>query len=177
MNNTTYIEKDVATRRMHHGIYIDVMCLNYAFENKILRKIQYFFARILSSSALSKKGYVTNSKTKKILLLVSRVLTAGPLKGMLLSFVRINNSNKTSLVGHFFGRAPFLRTTFPDNFLSEPRYVSFEGELLPVPKEVEKYLAIRFGDKYMDLPSKEEMDKYPSHAYIVDTKKSYKLYL
>lgn len=177
MNNTTFIEKDVATRRMHHGIYIDVMCLNYAFENKFFRRVQYLSARILSSSALSKKGYITNSKIKKILLLASRVLTAGPLKNMLLSFVRINNSNKTSLVGHFFGRAPFPKTTFSVDFLSEPRYTSFEGASLPVPKEVERYLVVRYGNKYMELPSKEEMAKYPSHAYIVDTKKSYKNYI
>lgn len=177
MNNTTFIEKDVATRRMHHGIYIDVMCLNYAFENKFLRRVQYLSARILSSSALSKKGYITNSKIKKILLLASRVLTAGPLKNMLLSFVRINNSNKTSLVGHFFGRAPFPKTTFPVDFLSEPRYTFFEGVSLPVPKEVERYLVVRYGNKYMELPSKEEMAKYPSHAHIVDTKKSYKKYI
>lgn len=174
MNNTTFIEKDVATRRMHHGIYIDIMCLNYAFENKFLRRVQYLVARVLSSSALSKKGYITNSKIKKILLFISRVLTIGPLKNMLLSFVRINNSRKSSLVGHFFGRAPFPKTTFPVDFLSEPRYTLFEGVSLPIPKEVEKYLTVRYGNKYMELPSKEEMDKYPSHAYIVDTKKSYK---
>ena len=177
MNNTTFIEKDVVDRKMHHGIYIDVMCLNYAFENKFLRRVQYLSARILSSSALSKKGYITNSKIKKILLLASRVLTAGPLKNMLLSFVRINNSNKTSLVGHFFGRAPFPKTTFPVDFLSEPRYTFFEGVSLPVPKEVERYLVVRYGNKYMELPSKEEMAKYPSHAHIVDTKKSYKKYI
>lgn len=177
MNNTTFIEKDVATRIMHHGIYIDIMCLNYAFEIKYLRRLQYLSARILSSSALSKRGYIANSKIKKILLLASRVLTVGPLKKMLLSFVRINNSNKTSLVGHFFGRAPFPKTTFPVDFLSEPRYTSFEGVLLPVPKEVERYLVVRYGNKYMELPSKEEMAKYPSHAHIVDTKKSYKNYI
>jgi len=153
------------------------MCLNYAFENKFLRRIQYLFARILSSSALSKKGYITNSKIKKTLLLISRVLTVGPLKRMLLSFVRINNSNNTSLVGHFFGRAPFPKTTFPVNFLKNPRYIPFESALLPVPKEVEKYLVVRYGCKYMELPSRKEMDKYPSHAHIVDTEKSYKNYI
>jgi len=177
MNNTTFIEKDVVTRRMHHGIYIDIMCLNYAFENKLLRRVQYLAARVLSSSAVSKKGYITNSKIITILLFVSRVLTVGPLKNMLLSFVRINNLKESSLVGHFFGRAPFLKTTFPVNFLSKPRYTPFESASLPVPKEVEKYLQVRYGNKYMELPSKEEMDKYPSHAYIVDTKKSYKNYV
>ena len=177
MNNTTFIEKDVVSRKMHHGIYIDVMCLNYAFENRLLRRVQYISARILSSSALRERGYIANSKTKKILLLASRILTAGPLKNILLGLVRINNSEKTRLVGHFFGRAPFSKTTFSVDLLAEPRYTSFEGVLLPVPKEVEKYLAVRYGNKYIELPSKEEIEKYPSHAHIVDTKKSYKDYI
>lgn len=176
MNNTTFIEKDIVDREMHHGIYIDIMCLNYAYNNKLLRYFQYIVARILSSSALSKKGYITKSKTKKIILVISRFLTFGPLKKILLMMVRIKKPKKLSLTAHFFGRAPFLKTTFPVDFLSTPRYVPFEDLLLPVPKEVERYLAIRYGSNYMKLPTKKEKDKYPSHAYIVDTKKSYKDY-
>ena len=177
MNNTTFIEKDVVGRKMHHGIYIDIMCLNYTYNNKLLRYFQYIVARILSSSALSKKGYITTSKTKKMIVVISRFLTFGPLKNILLKMVRIKKSNKSNLIAHFFGRAPFSKTTFPVAFLSTPRYVLFEDFLLPVPKEVEKYLAIRYGSMYMELPSKEVRDKYPSHAYIVDTKKSYKEYI
>lgn len=177
MNNTTFIEKDVADRKMHHGIYIDIMCLNYTYNNKLLRYFQYIVARILSSSALSKKGYITKSKTKKMILAISRLLTFGPLKNILLKMVRVKKPKKLNLIAHFFGRAPFSKTTFPVTFLSTPRYTSFENLLLPVPKEVEKYLVIRYGNKYMELPSKEEKDKYPSHAYIVDTNKSYKNYI
>jgi len=177
MNNTTFIEKDVVGRKMHHGIFIDIMCLNYTYNNKLLRYFQYIAARILSSSALSKKGYITTSKTKKMILVISRFLTFGPLKNTLLKIVRVKKSKKSNLIAHFFGRAPFLKTTFPVTFLLTPRYIPFEDLLLPVPNDVERYLAIRYGNKYMELPSKKEKDKYPSHAYIVDTKKSYKDYI
>lgn len=177
MNNTTFIEKDVVDRKMHHGIYIDIMCLNYTYNNKLLRYFQYIVARILSSSALSKKGYITKSKTKKMILVISRFLTFGPLKNILLKIVRVKKPKKSNLIAHFFGRAPFSKTTFLASYLSIPKHVLFNGLLLPVPKEVEKYLAIRYGNKYMELPSKKEKDKYPSHAYIVDTKKSYKDYI
>ena len=162
---------------MHHGIYIDIMCLNYTFDSKILRYSQYLIARILSSSALSKKGYITKSKTKKMILAISRFLTFGPLKNILLKMVRVKKPKNSKLIAHFFGRASFSKTTFPVAFLSTPKYISFENLLLPIPKEVEKYLAIRYGNKYMELPSKKEKDKYPSHAYIVDTNKSYKNYI
>ena len=59
----------------------------------------------------------------------------------------------------------------------QARYVKFEHLLLPVPEKVEKYLNIRFGSNYMSLPSEEEKMKYPSHAYIVDTNKSYTEYI
>ena len=177
MNNTTFIEKDVVDRKMHHGIYIDVMCLNHTYNNKMLRYFQYIVARILSSSALNKKGYITKSKTKKMILVVSSFLTFGPFKNILLKMVRIKKSKKSNLIGHFFGRAPFSKTTFPASYLSTPKYVLFDRLLLPVPKDVERYLEIRYGNKYMELPSKKEKDKYPSHAYIVDTKKSYKNYI
>ena len=61
MNNTTFIEQDVAHLNMHHGIYIDIMCLNNAFHNKPLRFLQYLSAKTLSASVLGKRGYTTNS--------------------------------------------------------------------------------------------------------------------
>jgi len=177
MNNTTFIEKDVMQRKMHHGIFMDIMCLNYTYKNNFLRYSQYIAARILSSSAISRKGYITNSRTKKLILVISRLLTFGPLKNILLMMVRIKKPKNSNLIAHFFGRAPFSKTSFSASYLSIPRRVSFNGIMLPVPREVEKYLAVRYGSDYMKMPSEKEKDKYPSHAYIIDTKKSYKDYI
>lgn len=177
MNNTTFIEKDVKNRVMHHGIYIDIMCLHGASSNFLFRYIQYLSARILNTRALSKRGYITNSIFKKIMLFFSRVIVFSLVQKILLNIVRIFKERKTKMTGHFFGRAPFDRGSFYSRYLGEPRYIKFEHLILPVPKHVEEYLTVRYGSDYMLLPSEEEKMKYPSHAYIVDINKSYEEYV
>ena len=142
-----------------------------------VRYLQYFSARMLNTRALNKKGYHTNSNFKKIVLYVSKILINDLVKFFLLRIVRNFNKSNTKLIGHYFGRAPFLKTSFKKSYLSKQNYVKFENLSLPVPSEVEKYLTIRYGPNYMSLPSEEEKKKYPSYAYIVDTFKSYKEYM
>jgi lipopolysaccharide cholinephosphotransferase len=176
MNNTTFIEQDVAHLSMHHGIYIDIMCLNNAFNNKSIRYLQYLSAKIVSASVLGKRGYSTNSFAKKVIVKIASLVVFGFIKKILLAFVRSQNSKYSKKVGHFFGRAPFSKTTFQTAYLSTPRYVDFDGLLLPVPNNVEKYLEIRYGLDWMNHPSQKVIDSYPSHAYITDTKKDYSFY-
>ena len=174
INGTTFVEKDVAGRDMHHGIYIDIMCLSGAFENPFLRYLQYIAARLLTAGALSRRGYLTDSFKKRGLLGVARILLA-PLfvRRGLLAFVRWFGVKNTLLVGHFFGRAPFPRTTFPREYLPGGRRVKFCDGEFPVPGQVEKYLTLRYGEDFMKFPSQEVRDQYPSHAYIVDVTKPY----
>lgn len=177
MNGTTFIEKDIKDRNMHHGIYIDIMCLNNTTKNKVIRYFQYFSARVLSARAIAEQGYITSSISKKWALMIIKYLVNGYLKKGLLKIVRGLNNQKSDYVGHFFGRAPFFKTSFPVSYLGRPRYVPFNHLRLPVPSEVEKYLTVRYGKKYMDMPSAKVKAQYPSHAYIVDVNKSYKEYI
>lgn len=177
MNGTTFIEEDVKDREMHHGVYIDIMCLNNSSQIKAVRYMQYLSARILNTRALVHKGYISNTKFKTIALTISKYIINGFVKNCLLNFVRSFNKKNCNLVGHFFGRAPFLKTSFPKGFLGEPRYVKFENIMLPVPNNVEEYLAVRYGERYMEPPSEEVKALYPSHAYIVDIYNSYEKYI
>ena len=70
-----------------------------------------------------------------------------------------------------------MLSSFDKSYLGKQRYVKFEHLNLPVPQNVEEYLIVRYGKRYMELPSEEEKMKYPSHAYIVDTNKSYEEYM
>lgn len=177
MNGTTFIEKDIKDRDMHHGIYIDIMCLNNTTKNKFIRYLQYFSARVLSARAIAEQGYITDSKRKKWALGVVKYLVNGYVKRGLLKVVRGLNHKDSDYVGHFFGRAPFLKTSFPTSYLGVARDVPFDDLVLPVPQEVEKYLTVRYGERYMDMPSESVKAQYPSHAYIVDVDKSYNEYL
>lgn len=176
MNGTTFIEKDIKDRKMHHGIYIDIMCLNNTSRNRFLRYLQYFFARVLNTRVLAEKGYITDSKLKKTAMYFSKIIIKKPIEKLLLKYIRRLNDKDSEYIGHFFGRAPFAKTSFKTDYLGKPRYVKFESLMLPVCQNVEEYLKVRYGEDYMQLPSEEVKLQYPSHAYIVDTKKSYKEY-
>lgn len=168
LNSTIYRESDNVGRQMHEGIFIDVMCLHGTSQIKPLRYIQYLAGRALSAFALASRGYETSSKRKNAILAVARMLNLRFVRRNLMRIVRFSGERETPMVGHFFGRAPFIATSFDRNVLSTPRYVPFEGAPLPVPHKVEEYLAIRFGPQYMDHPSDAVRASFPSHAVAFD---------
>ena len=166
MNNTLYLEEDVKDRDMHHGIYIDVMCLNNTFSNDYLRYTQYIAARLLSASALGRRGYCSGSAKKQILARISAIVLIKPVRKLLLAYVRLlNKGNKrTLLISHFAGRARFKNTCFPSEWLGEERLVPFEECSFPVMSRTEEYLRSRFGKNFMRLPTEEVKAQYPNHC-------------
>lgn len=168
LNDTLYIEREDEVGKMHTGLYIDVMCLHNTYTNKWMRYLQFVAARILSAMALSKRGYSTDSRMKRLALITARVLGHTPVRELLLKFVRLLDGRETEFVGHFFGRAPFRNTSFPRRFLGTPRRVLFEGELLPVPSRIEDYLNMRFGPDHMKMPNQGTRDAFPSHLVSYD---------
>jgi len=176
MNGTTFIEEDTKNRKMHKGFYIDIMCLNNVSKVKFYRYFQYLFARIITAQTIAVRGYLTSSIVKKIGMFVFKIIVTDKVKKMLINFIRRLNVSETEYVGHLFGRAKFKNTSFPTRYLGNPRYVNFSNTLLPVPEEVEKYLALRYGDKFMEMPDEKTKSLYPSHSSFVDLNKDYKLY-
>ena len=171
MNNTTFLEEDTKDRKMHHGFFVDIMCLNNTSHNLFIRYMQYISARILSAQTLAVRGYITNSKIKKSVMTITKIFVRGPIKKTLLRIVRGYNKKETNFVGHFFGRAKFKNTSFPKEYLGKQRYVKFSNVVLPVPEQAEKYLSLRFGDSFMKMPDENTRKKYPVHAIYVDTEK------
>lgn len=176
MNGTTFIEEGTKDRNMHKGIFVDIMCLNNASSNSVVRFIQYMAARVVSTKALTRNGYYTNSKLKKMALFVAKYFITDRMFDKLLKFVRSFNSKDYEVVGHFFGRAKFKNTSFSKSYLGRPRYVQFDGMMLPVPENVEAYLRVRFGDDYMKMPDEATKSKYPIHAVYVNLNQDYSIY-
>ena len=176
MNNTTFIEEDTKDRKMHKGIYVDIMCLNNTSKNKIYRYLQYLSARLLIAKTLALRGYNTTSVLKKVAMGIAKVFVRGPVERFLLGIVRGLNTRDTEYVGHFFGRAKFKHTSFPREYLGTPRYVKFSTAYLPVPEKVEKYLELRYGKDFMAIPDQKTRDRYPVHALFFDPNKNYTEY-
>ena len=175
MNGTTFIEEDTKNRKMHKGIYIDIMCLNNVSSNKFYAYMQYLAALSLTAQTLRKRGYQTRSIKKKLVMFIAGIFVKGFIKKGLIKFVRSKNNKQTRMVGHFFGRARYKNTTFPKEYLGKQRYVDFENTKLPVPEKVEEYLTLRYGD-YMKMPDEATKASYPVHALVWDTQKDYKEY-
>ena len=176
MNGTTFIEEDTKYRKMHKGFYIDIMCLNNVYTIQPLRYLQYLCARIITAKTLSERGYLTQSALKKIAMFFLKFIVTSNLKTTLLNFIRRLNSSETEYVGHLFGRAKFKNTSFPASYLGIPRHVSFSGVLLPVPEQVEDYLSLRYGNKFMEMPDEKTKSLYPRHSAFVDLFNDYKKY-
>lgn len=176
MNGTTFIEEDTKDRDMHKGFYIDIMCLNNTSSNTIIRFTQYMSARLIGTKALSERGYKTKKIYKRIILIISHFIVTKRLEKLLLRYVRCFNNKDKNLVGHFFGRARFANTSFPKEWLGKPRYKNFEDIKLPVPCNVEKYLELRYGNNYMDMPDEKTKAKYPSHTIFADPQNDYSCY-
>ncbi|MFO3797317.1 MAG: phosphorylcholine transferase LicD, partial [Anaerolineales bacterium] len=131
LNNTVYVERTEEIGKIHTGIYVDIMCLHNAYSNPALRYLQYLAARIVTSIALSRRGYNTSSRTKRFILAVASVLGRTPIRSLLLKFVRSLDGRDSEIVGHFFGRARFSKTSFPRHFLGKPRRIPFEATTFP----------------------------------------------
>ena len=76
-----------------------------------------------------------------------------------------------------FGRAKYKNSFYDAALFGEGRRVPFEKVQLVAPKGVEEYLTLRFGSKYMEMPSEETKAIYATHAMIWDTERDYKDYI
>ena len=168
LNDTLYVEREDEIGRIHTGLYIDVMCLHNTYTNRGMRYLHFLAGRVLTAIALSKRGYSTHSWTKRLALVVGRILGFLRIDRLLLRFIRSLDDRDSKFVGHFFGRAPFRNSSFPKDYLGTPRRVSFENEMLPVPSNVEDYLTMRFGSDFMRMPSPQTLEAFPNHLISFD---------
>lgn len=162
MNGTTCLNPIIPFG--HQGIFVDIMCLNGAASTRLSKKIQYYSAGLLKSRAITRTNYKANSISKKIALLISKILVRGFIKKYLLHVVRKYNKKNTKEVAHLFGRAKYKNSFYLTSDFGIGRYVSFEKVNLNVPINVENYLSKRYGDKYMELPNEETKAIYQTHA-------------
>lgn len=179
LNGTTMVSDEFKfNMRQHHTVFVDIMSLYSAPKHDMARLFQYMAAQLLRVNALALSGFPNVSVTKRIALQVSKIVVNPVTRPLLIKYVHRYEGTDTEFMGHYFGRARFRRTSFLRSFLgSKPRYVPFEDTELPVFEKVEEYLAVRFSDKWMEMPSQVTRDQYPIHGNFVDLEKNYTEYM
>ncbi len=178
LNGTTMISDEFKNNlKQHHTIFVDIMCLYSAPSGKLAHLEQYVASQLLRVNALARVGFPNASFVKRCALTLSKVLVNRFTQPLLVRRVHSFENKNTALVGHYFGRARYKKTTFSRAYIGQPRYVPFEDTQLPVFTHVEEYLESRFGPKWMEMPSQEVRDSYPVHGDFVDLEKDYTAYM
>lgn len=172
-NHTAFMERTIPKDpQVHQGIYIDIFPCDNLSDSTFMRKVQFYASKVVIAKSLDRRGYLTDSKLKKVFMLVCRALPLRP-------FVKLcrNDGDDTSAWVHtFFGAAKeYEKNVYPREWLVEFMDAEFCGKSAPVSKYYDQLLTKLYGDYMEPLPEDQRSAKI--HAEIVDLEKSYTEYI
>lgn len=171
LNGTTCLEKYFPKDPLvHQGVYMDIFPCDNACGSKPGRWLQFAASKVVIAKGLDAEGYVTDSKLKKTVMLVSRLLPRGVFHRL------VCGPRKIGAYVHCFlgGASKFSRSVFPSACFEKTVPMVFEDSDFSVPEHYDAVLKILYGD-YWVIP--EEADrKCKEHALLVDLTRSYEHY-
>ncbi len=164
-----YIPKDPL---VHQGVYMDIFPCDNLCDNGLIRKLQFFASKVVIAKSLDKRGYLTDSRAKKLFMATCRLV---PMKWAR-SLALCRGKADTRMVHCFFAAASrYDKSVFPRAWVAEQTNLSFELGSYPVPKHYKEILTVLYGDDYM-VPTPPEQRGQKIHAEIVDLENSYEKY-
>lgn len=171
LNHTTCLEKyHPKDKETHQGVYMDIFPCDAAFRSHWGRKLQFLTSKIVIAKSLDKRGYDTDSKKKRLLMMCCKLL---PMKPFL--SVTKGGSKDSGYVHSFLGGASsFQKNVYPRDYFEQRTEALFEGSKYPIPLKYHDLLRTLYGD-YMCMPSPEQR-VYKQHAILVDLDRSYEDY-
>lgn len=177
MNGTTFIEKNfINNKDMHHGIYVDIMILHKIPRNKFLHRIFYYQCKYVTLVALSQRNWKPKSNVQKIVLKILKFLPNKLIARLCYKNIyKYTDMEDNYDFAYYITPANFKEGFFPREVFESMEDIKFEECIFKGPKDIKKYLEIRYGD-YMKIPSIEQQ-KMSVHAEIYDTKVGYESYI
>jgi lipopolysaccharide cholinephosphotransferase len=172
-NNTTFIEKyHPKDRLMHQGVYIDIFPCDNLSDHKLVRKIQFYASKAIIAQSLYRRGYLTDSKKKKLAMYLCSCLPRKPL----LALIRLEKASNSLMVHSFLGESSkYTKSVYFRKWMNETCLMQFEDGKFPVSMYYDELLTTLYGN-YMVLPSESER-KRKIHAIKIDLEHSYEKYL
>lgn len=163
-----YIPKDPLT---HQGVYIDIFPMDNLADSKPIRCLQFLASKAVIAKALDRRGYLTDSKLKRVFMVLCRGLPRKPLA----EFVYRRKARNTNMLHSFFAASSrYEKSVFPREWFAGQRELPFEDGHFQVPVGYEEILTTLYGDYMTPTPVGERGVKV--HAEIVDLENSYEMY-
>ncbi len=172
-NNTAcmerFIPKDPQT---HQGIYIDIFPCDNLAAGKWQRKLQFYASKVVIAKSLSRRGYLTDSRKKKLFMALCRLIPGKPMR----SLAQRRKDKESQWVHCFFGAASrYEKSIFPRTWVTDRRELPFEDGCFPVSAHYDGMLTVLYGDYRIPTPEAQRGCKV--HAEILDLERSYENYL
>ncbi len=156
VRQTPYIQHKVTELSKCNGPYVDIFpldCWSSPFNYKQRRADRR--VKLARRMLFMKTGYSTATKKKKHRILLKFILPfvkntwieKFAIKNMT-KFYRKNPKYYVNLCSYY----PFYKEVFPASFFGEPKYIEFEGEMMPIPCEAEYMLKTIYGKNYDTIP-------------------------
>lgn len=171
LNGTTCLEKyHPRDKKVHQGIYIDLFPCDAALESEVGRRLQFLSSKVVIAKSLDKRGYDTDSKKKKLLMMLCKILPMKPF----LALTKCGNSRSGKVHSFLGGASKYKKNIYPRAYFDKRMEMEFEDGCYPVSAEYDALLQMLYGD-YMTLPSPEER-QCKQHAILIDLYNSYEIY-
>lgn len=172
-NGTACMERFVPKdEKMHQGIYMDIFPVDNLSDSAFVRKLQFAASKVVIAKGLDRRGYLTDSRGKKIFMALCRLVPMGLVRGI----ARLQKKENTRAVHTFFGAASrYEKNVFPREWFQQRTMAGFEGKTVPISAHSHAMLERIYGD-YMTLPPEQER-RCKVHGVIVDPERSYEGYL
>lgn len=156
LNKTTFEEEESSVSNSgNNGIFVDVFKLDNVSNNGVFACIQYILAKIYVAYSLSVRGYRYTTVKKRVIMFLSKVLSANCIRHRVINVIERNNKTPTNYLGFYYGRTNMRNAVMKREVYGTPKRVKFESMQLPVPEQSHNYLSILFGN-YMKLPPVEK---------------------
>lgn len=171
-NNTTFLEKfHPKDKKMHQGIYIDIFPCDNADNREWVRKLQFYSSRIALANTIYKRGYESESRSKKVFMWLCSILPVKPFHRF-----AMGRKKKNSECVHTFlsCTSRYKKGVYKRTWFTETVEMDFEDMKVPVSAHYDELLTVLYND-YMTLPSEEDR-KIKEHAILIDTEKNYSEY-
>lgn len=141
----------------YNGLFVDIF--PYEKVNPFLLRLSHVFFHRTMFWLVSKKG--SRNGAISLLLNMNYVLSL-----IFDSFCRLLSKILPTTYSYTYGCNVYaLKGQFMEEYFTPARYLSFEGRLLPVPNNVEKFLESLYGD-YMVIPQENQRP----HPHYIDCK-------
>lgn len=155
-----YIPRDPET---HQGVYIDLFPCDELSDRSFVGHIQYLASRVVIAKCLRRRGYLTDSRKKKIFMAACTCLPAAPFRRL----AQHRRRGNTRMVHSFFGAsAKYEKATYPRAYIEETIEADFAGGRYPISAHADELLTILYGDWRTPLPPEKRGCKV--HAELVD---------